>query len=63
MSDNEFESLKSQHTKRSAIASIFEMLWAYKKWWMIPIVVVLLLMTLLIFLSGTAAAPFIYTLF
>lgn len=34
-----------------------------KKWWLIPIVVVLLLVALLVVLSGTAAAPFIYTLF
>jgi hypothetical protein len=34
-----------------------------KKWWLTPIVVVLLLFGVLVFLSGTAAAPFIYTLF
>ncbi len=34
-----------------------------KKWWLIPIVVVLLLLGLLVLLSGTGAAPFIYTLF
>jgi hypothetical protein len=34
-----------------------------KKWWLVPIVVLLLLFGLLIFLSGSAAAPFIYTLF
>ena len=34
-----------------------------KKWWLTPIVVVLLLVGGLIMLGGTAAAPFIYTLF
>ena len=34
-----------------------------KKWWLLPIVVVLLLVTVLVVLSGTAVAPFIYTLF
>lgn len=34
-----------------------------KKWWLIPIVLVLLLFGLLVMLSGTGAAPFIYTLF
>lgn len=34
-----------------------------KKWWLTPIVLVLLLAGALIFLSGTGAAPFIYTLF
>ena len=34
-----------------------------KKWWLTPIVVVLLLLGLLVFLAGSPAAPFIYTLF
>lgn len=34
-----------------------------KKWWLLPIVAVMLLMGMLIVLGGTAAAPFIYTLF
>ena len=34
-----------------------------KKWWLTPIVVVLLLLGVLVLLSGTASAPFIYTLF
>ena len=34
-----------------------------KKWWLMPIVIVILLFGVLVFLSGTAAAPFIYTLF
>jgi hypothetical protein len=33
-----------------------------KKWWLTPIIVVLLLLGLLVMLSGTAAAPFIYTI-
>ena len=41
--------------------------WAFlaqnKKWWLLPIVIVMLLLGVLIFLSSTAAAPFIYTLF
>ena len=34
-----------------------------KKWWLTPIIVVLLMVGGLIILGGTAAAPFIYTLF
>jgi hypothetical protein len=34
-----------------------------KKWWLLPIVIVLSLFGVLLLLSGTAAAPFIYTLF
>jgi len=48
----------------SNIASEFwQFLSQSKKWWMLPIVVVILLFGVLVFLSGTAAAPFIYTLF
>ncbi len=34
-----------------------------KKWWLIPVIIATLLMGGLIMLGGTAAAPFIYTLF
>jgi hypothetical protein len=34
-----------------------------KNWWLLPIVMVILLIGLLALLSGSAAAPFIYTLF
>ena len=34
-----------------------------KKWWLTPIIVCLLLFGALVLLGGTAAAPFIYTLF
>jgi len=35
-----------------------------KKWWLLPIIaIVLLIGSIVIFSSGTAVAPFIYTLF
>ena len=34
-----------------------------KKWWLLPILAVILLLGLLVFLGGSGAAPFIYTLF
>ena len=34
-----------------------------KKWWLLPIVLILLLLGLLVLLSGTALAPFLYPLF
>ena len=34
-----------------------------KKWWLVPILVVFACVAALIILGGTAAAPFIYTLF
>jgi hypothetical protein len=43
-------------------------LWKYlkvrKKWWLLPVIVILLLFGVLIVISsGSAIAPFIYTLF
>lgn len=34
-----------------------------KKWWLAPIIISVLLLGALVLLGGTAAAPFIYTLF
>lgn len=34
-----------------------------KKWWLLPIVIILGLFATLIYLSSTAVAPFVYTLF
>ncbi len=48
---------------QSLVAEFLYFLRQNKKWWLLPIVLVLFLMGLLIYLSGTAAAPFIYTLF
>ena len=34
-----------------------------KKWWLAPILISVLLLGLLVLIGGSAAAPFIYTLF
>lgn len=34
-----------------------------KKWWLTPILIALLLIGILVMLSGSIAAPFLYTLF
>ena len=44
------------------MAEFWDFLIHNKKWWLTPIILVLLAMGALISLSGTAAAPFIYTL-
>ncbi len=45
------------------LAEFWDFLKTSKKWWLAPIFVVLGLVALLTLMSGTAAAPFIYTLF
>ena len=47
----------------SFLREVWDALRHSKKWWLAPIVVVLLLIGALVILSGTAVAPFIYTLF
>lgn len=49
--------------QRGIVGEFVEFLKHNKKYWLIPLLVVLLLMGVLIILGGTAAAPFIYTLF
>ena len=50
----------AQEEQPGFLRELVEFLRESKAWWLTPIVVVLLLVGVLIFLSGTAAAPFIY---
>ncbi len=51
-------------SKLSTLAEFWQFLRVRKKYWLAPIVVVLLLLSVLIvFASGSALAPFIYSLF
>lgn len=59
---DEFSRLADE-TPPGILAEFWDFLIHNKKWWITPIIVVLLLMGMLIWLSGTAAAPFIYTIF
>ncbi len=59
---NDFERL-GQEKPLSLTGEFFLFIRENKAWWMIPIVLVLGLIGLLVALSSTGAAPFIYTLF
>ena len=51
-------------SERASLASEFwDFLKHNKKWWLLPIIIVVLALGALVFLSGSGAAPFIYTLF
>ena len=60
---NGFEKAAAEAESQSLLAEFLSFLAHNKKWWLLPVVLFLFLVGILIFLSGTAAAPFIYTLF
>jgi Family of unknown function (DUF5989) len=57
-----FENLAAQSSP-GVVREFADFLLHNKKWWLTPIVVIMLLFGALVLMSGTAAAPFIYTLF
>jgi len=60
---SEFEKAAADYQGESLLSEFWAFLKQNKKWWLLPIVFTMLLLGLLMVLSSTAAAPFIYTLF
>ena len=62
MKKSEFENISNKKSD-----NIFTEYWGFlkenKKWWLLPILLTFLFFGVLIILSGSGAAPFIYTLF
>jgi hypothetical protein len=56
-------SRQAEEPSPGLLREIWDLLRYNKKWWLIPIVVAVLLGSLLVFLSSTVFAPFVYTLF
>jgi hypothetical protein len=54
---------QAERPSRGLVAEFVDFLKYKKKWWLVPILVVLGFVGILVLLSSTAAAPFIYTLF
>ena len=59
----DFASQASEDDDSSLVGEFVEFLRDNKKWWLAPIVISILALGALVLLGGTAAAPFIYTLF
>jgi hypothetical protein len=59
----EFEKAAAAQTRSGFWGELWGFLKTNKKWWLLPIVVLFLIFALLILLSSTGLAPFIYTLF
>ena len=58
-----FEKAAAEHTKNGLLSDFWFFLKTNKKWWLIPIIALFLIAGLLVLLSSTGLAPFIYTLF
>lgn len=58
----EFEQLSGEQ-QMSLLAEFWLFIKEEKKWWLTPIILVLLGVGVLVALTSTGAAPFIYTLF
>ena len=60
---NDFAAQAASGDRSSLVREFAEFLGENKKWWLAPVIASILLLGALVLLSGTAAAPFIYTLF
>ena len=59
----DFKTAAGEQQRAGMVSEFLYFLKTSKKWWLLPIIIVLVGFGILVFLSGTAAAPFIYTLF
>jgi Family of unknown function (DUF5989) len=60
---SEFEKAAADSQGENLASEFWSFLAQNKKWWLLPIVIVMLALGAMLLLSGTAATPFIYTLF
>jgi hypothetical protein len=60
---SEFEKAAAAQTSHSFLGDLWSFLKTNKKWWLLPLIVVFLILGLLVLLSSSGVAPFIYTLF
>ena len=60
---SEFEKLAKSEQQTGILSEFWHFLGQSKKWWLLPILIVVCGFGLLVLFGGTAAAPFIYTLF
>jgi hypothetical protein len=65
MSDDPGDDIErlARERRTSLARELYDFLAENKKWWLAPILIAVLLLGVLVLLGGSAAAPFIYTLF
>ena len=60
---NEFDKIASERRRSGLVRELWGFVRHTGKWWLVPLLIVLLGLAVLVYLSGTGLAPFIYTLF
>ena len=60
---SDFKQLAQQQAKGGFLADCWHLIRRTRKFWLGPLILLLLVLGVLSLLGGTAAAPFIYTLF
>jgi hypothetical protein len=58
-----FEKTAHDQPHGGFLRDVWDFVWQNKKWWLLPVFLVLVLFGILVLLSSSGAAPFIYTLF
>ena len=60
---SQFEEAAAENQDAGLISEFVSFLRTNKKWWLTPILIMFLIFGLLVVLSSTGLAPYIYTLF
>jgi hypothetical protein len=60
---SDFEQAAHDSGRQTILSDFWYFLRHSRKWWMLPLICALVMLGGLMMLSGTAVAPFIYTLF
>jgi len=59
----DFENAAARAGGSGIVGEFWYFLKTSRKWLMLPLLIAIVILGVLVFLSGTAAAPFLYTLF
>ena len=60
---SDFQKMLSTQSRGGILSDFWHLMRRTRKWWLGPLTLVMLALAALMFLTGTAVAPFIYTLF
>lgn len=55
--------MKRRSPTMRVLADLFDVVWAQRRWWLLPVVTASLLIAAALVLGSSPAAPFVYTFF